>query len=706
MSQAIIPRESEGHLPQTDEIRKTLEWSIKPGETFEIRTLESQTKPWARTASGYFRDVDAAVQAVLTHVSEYDPKQVYCTLNPTIPSVYARAGNHIQPNVRNTTKDEEIQRIRSILIDCDPVRPAGIPSSDTELEAAEKKMRQVKEWLDQHGFPPPLVGMSGNGYHLRYAVDLETADSPLVKDFLIALAHRFDDDTVTIDRTVFNPSRICKLYGTFTRKGDDVPEDNRFNRMSRLIACPNRQEVSREHIQAVIDEVRPVTVASAEMVNAPVSQSWTDNTGAGRVNVTKFLERRGIGYRDEGNGKYVLSQCVFDPSHNRGEVAVFQNTGGSLAYHCFHNSCAEKGWREFVTVVGRVKKDDFDDNGPVQTLTLGAAGNAMVPTQTLRPSSSPTITFNAKPASQLAPNETLEWVWRGYIARGHISLMTALWKAGKSTLLGHMIKQMQIAGTNKPLGQVANGKVLVVSEESEVEWKTRCIALSLSEEHRFLCRPFAGKPSMSDYLALIDYVADQARNGCDLVVLDTLSHFLPVDDENDAAKMMKALIPLHKITNAGAALLINHHPRKSQGEEGLSTRGSGALAGFATILMELKRYDGSNEEDCRRKLKVLSRFQTPPETVLELKAGEYGVVGSLSESKTQDRSAIILGLLPKEPPGLTVCDILDQWPHDLKPGRRTLQADIGPMLSSGKIKQTGSGIKHDPFRFLSGTYSI
>jgi len=89
---------------------------------------------------------------------------------------------------------------------------------------------------------------------------------------------------------------------------------------------------------------------------------------------------------------------------------------------------------------------------------------------------------------------------------------------------------------------------------------------------------------MGDYLALIDYVTRLVRDeGYDLVVLDTLGHFLPVDDENDAAKMMKALIPLNRITDAGAALLINNHPRKSQGEEGLSTRGSGALAGFASI---------------------------------------------------------------------------------------------------------------------------
>lgn len=700
MSHTIIPREEEDHLPKPDEIQKTLTWSFTPGETFEIRALESQTNGRVRTSSGYFRDVKTAVQAVLDYIEQYQPKQVYCTLNPTRPDVYARVRDHIQANVKNTTQDKEIARIRAILIDCDPVRPAGIPSSETELQATEEKMRQVKEWLDQRGFPAPLIGLSSNGYHLRYAVDLAVADSTLVKEFLVALAHRFDDAQVKIDRTVFNPSRIAKLYGTFSRKGDDVPEDGRFNRMSRLLECPTRQEVTREQIQAVIDELRPTTINNNKAAVTPAPQSCTDNRGPGKVDVSRFLERRGIGYRDEGNGKYILSQCAFDPSHNRGEVAVFQKPSGSLAYHCFHNSCAEKGWRDFTAVVGRVEKEDFCDDGLCQTATLGPQGGAVVPVQ-----AASVITFNAKPASLLAPNEALDWVWRGYIPRGHITLLTALWKAGKSTLLGHLIEQMQRDGTSKPLGQIAKGKALVVSEESEVEWKTRCVALKLSDEHRFLCRPFAGKPSMSDYSALIDFLAEQVKAGeYALVVLDTLGHFLPVDDENDAAKMMRALIPLNRITDAGAGLLINHHPRKSQGEEGLSTRGSGALAGFASILMELRRYDASNEQDCRRKLKVLSRHQTPPEAVLELKGSEYSVVGSLSDSKAQERYARILGLLPKEPPGMTVGEIHDHWADESPPARRTLQADLASMLDLKQVEKTGSGVKGEPFRFYSRTY--
>lgn len=46
----------------------------------------------------------------------------------------------------------------------------------------------------------------------------------LIRDALHALAHRWGDDQVGVDVTVFNPARIWKLYGTMARKGDSTPD--------------------------------------------------------------------------------------------------------------------------------------------------------------------------------------------------------------------------------------------------------------------------------------------------------------------------------------------------------------------------------------------------------------------------------------------------------------------------------------------------
>lgn len=175
-----------GGMVNPDDVDKTLRWLTHPGETFEISTFDSQRKPYAGTCCGYFRDVGPAVKAVVNHIEHFEPAQVYVTLNPVLPDLYARAKDRIKERQKNTTKDADIVGYRNILVDLDPVRPSGVPSSEPELEEANKRMIAVRGWLKERGFPDPLTAMSGNGYHLIYAVDLDVGDESkrLIKRFL------------------------------------------------------------------------------------------------------------------------------------------------------------------------------------------------------------------------------------------------------------------------------------------------------------------------------------------------------------------------------------------------------------------------------------------------------------------------------------------------------------------------------------------
>ena len=68
-----------------------------------------------------------------------------------------------------------------------------------------------------------------------------------------------------------------------------------------------------------------------------------------------------------------------------------------------------------------------------------------------------------------------------------------------------------------------------------------------------------------------------AGGGLDLLVVDPLASFLPGRCESDAASLLEALHPLHRLTARGAAVLLLHHPRKKSAEAGSMARGSGAL---------------------------------------------------------------------------------------------------------------------------------
>jgi RecA-family ATPase len=193
-------------------------------------------------------------------------------------------------------------------------------------------------------------------------------------------------------------------------------------------------------------------------------------------------------------------------------------------------------------------------------------------------------------ASQLPTGgATAAYLWDGYIVLESVTLLTSLWKAGKTTLLALLLKAMSdgslLAGRS-----VTAGRVFVVTEESARLWAGRRDKLKIGDHVFFDIRPFRTRPGFLDWLQYIKHLTDVVhRYGLSLVCLDTLSSLSPCDDENAAAKMMAALTPLHAITEAGAGVVMLHHPRKGDGTEGRTSRGSGALPGFADVIVEMRR---------------------------------------------------------------------------------------------------------------------
>jgi hypothetical protein len=172
----------------------------EPGAVGELRILGTGRG----TVAGYFDDLEKLAAAAI----HYDgmAEGIYATLNPVPPELLARANNRVKEYTKITTADNQIQRRCWLLIDCDPVRPSGISSTDAEHEAALARARQVREWLVAHGWPrdAQLLADSGNGAHVlaRIALPNDAESKDLVERLLKALAFRFDDDAVKIDTKV------------------------------------------------------------------------------------------------------------------------------------------------------------------------------------------------------------------------------------------------------------------------------------------------------------------------------------------------------------------------------------------------------------------------------------------------------------------------------------------------------------------------
>jgi hypothetical protein len=145
--------------------------------------------------------------------------------------------NRLKERAEYTTADNNILRRRWLPIDLDPVRPAGISSSEQEHAAAVHRARtiaddMVKEW------DRPIIADSGNGAHLLYRIDLPNNQESLafVCGALPELDRRYSDTAVKVDVTSANAARIWKAYGTVARKGDSIP--GLPHRLSRILEVP------------------------------------------------------------------------------------------------------------------------------------------------------------------------------------------------------------------------------------------------------------------------------------------------------------------------------------------------------------------------------------------------------------------------------------------------------------------------------------
>ncbi|HYT89059.1 MAG TPA: AAA family ATPase [Gemmataceae bacterium] len=330
------------------------------------------------------------------------------------------------------------------------------------------------------------------------------------------------------------------------------------------------------------------------------------------------------------------------------------------------------------------------------------------PTHTHNPSSNPppsirpygTVWLNELAA---APVLDTAWLWRGYLARGNVTLLTSQWKMGKTTLLTVLLQRLGRGGLLAGL-PVTPGKAVVVSEESHALWAARSRHLELGDHVALIARPFLGKPEEAQWLELLEHVAEMHRqHGVDLVVIDPLAAFLPGHSENTAAELLAAVLPLQRLTQLGLAVLLLHHPRKHASDDGQAARGSGALTGFADILVEMHWFAHAAEADRRRVLRAWSRLdETPRQLVIELNADgtDYRVVADRPQQEFAESWRVLEGVLLDATHKLTRQEILDGWPADHeRPQAKTLWRWLEQALTRALVLREGTGRRNDAFRY-------
>jgi hypothetical protein len=302
----------------------------------------------------------------------------------------------------------------------------------------------------------------------------------------------------------------------------------------------------------------------------------------------------------------------------------------------------------------------------------------------------------------LVERSAVTWIWDGYLAGGQITMLTSLWKSGKTTLVSLLLAR-RLRGGALAGRKVKAGKTAVISEEDDQLWAERRRRLDLGGKVCLFCQPFDHRPSFDQWLELLEHLRELGRSrGVDLVVVDTLISFLPGRCENNAVVVQEALQPLRMLTREGMAVLLLHHPRRGDPPVGQAARGSGAFDGFPDVCVEM-RHPGGDPFTRRRVLHALSRRpQTPRNLLIELNAEgmDYEVIAAADTDDFRGNWDTVVMVLEEAHHPLTRHEILAEWPSDFpKPAEITLWKWLSRATELGLASMQGTGRKKDPFRY-------
>lgn len=309
--------------------------TFKSGEELvEVRIVDNAK----RTYSGYFTDVNT----LLNEIRKYDNCNIYFTLNAINPACYDREQHdRIVTKPKSTTSDNDIVGRDWILIDIDTKKPSDTNSTDEEKEMAKEVVNNVFKFLRDEGFEKPVVCDSGNGFHLLYKMAMKNSNenTTICKEFLQVLDMLFSNPNVEIDCTTHNASRVCKLYGTFSRKGSNTKK--RPQRESKILRIPDEIKITPNEYFAKV----------AAMLPKPEQPSKSNYYSNEKFDLEAFLNKHHIAVRNivrtSSFTKYILDECPFNSSHRAPDSAIFEMSNGGLGFKCLHSSCSQYTWKDF-----------------------------------------------------------------------------------------------------------------------------------------------------------------------------------------------------------------------------------------------------------------------------------------------------------------------------------------------------------------------
>lgn len=295
------------------------------------------------------------------------------------------------------------------------------------------------------------------------------------------------------------------------------------------------------------------------------------------MNVAAYLDHHGIPYTIKQHDVgiiHVLGECIFDPSHGKGEASIIQGPDGVLRYQCFHDSCKGRTWKEArFKISGAYPLTQFVEgdgrDGTQQELPTQVHGFHFLSVDELYSSAKP-----------------IEWVIKGILDVNSLSMLfgdPGCMKSFAAIDIGLCVATEQV-WHGRPVRKP--GPVFYIAGEGFAGLSRRIKAweidrtVSLKNASFFVSdRPaqFLDADSALDVVAAVDEL--QKLHGTPvLIIIDTLNRNFGPGNESDTADMTRfvSTIDANLRCRYQCAVLIVHHTGLTEKHR---ARGSIALNG-------------------------------------------------------------------------------------------------------------------------------
>ena len=564
------------------ELRKAIEQIHPNNALYEVRIIGKTKNP----ISGFFKGADALLQQLTT--VDLRNTNVYFTLNTLDEDLYSRLQHDRFIAGAKGSDDSDVLGYDWLFIDLDPERKTGISSSREEIQEAFDLAKRVGQFLKNYGFEDPVKAISGNGAHLLYRINLANTDAnkELIEKCLKALSMLFDTDKVKVDTSIYNQSRVCKLYGTLAQKGAST--EKRPHRMSRIIG--DVQDVK------VTDKAFLEKLAAELPQEEAAKPSAYNNYKPSEFDIENWMDTHGIRYNAKpwnSGMKYILEECPFDSSHKAPDSMITKSASGAIGFKCLHSHCQNYHWREL-----RLKFEpdayDYDFNENDRRIEEGWARHNREKAQKLQEEihdDCPVFRTPSMLLNQVEPDP--EYIRTGIhkldkaicgLEKGKLSIISGLRAAAKSTFLSEIM-----------LNAIEDNHTVIaysgeLSNKSFMDWMYLQAAgkgnVNRSAKYEnFYFVEYDIKKKIAHWMDnklwlfnnvksnkptyLLNHIKDQClKTHGDLIIIDNLMA-LDVQELNRANEydaQTRFMWELKKVAQAcNAHIILVAHPRKAQG---------------------------------------------------------------------------------------------------------------------------------------------